>query len=81
MAGPATGKFPLRHPAENPTFILMVILNFASYPDTIAVPFPAAGTWTEKLDEDIRAWTISVATAGEVQRITVPSNYGCIFML
>jgi hypothetical protein len=29
MAGPATGKFPLRHPAENPTFILMVILNFA----------------------------------------------------
>jgi Zn-dependent protease with chaperone function len=29
MAGPATGKLPLRHPAENPTFVLMVILNFA----------------------------------------------------
>ena len=29
MTGPATGKLPLRHPAEIPTFILMVILNFA----------------------------------------------------
>ncbi len=29
MAGPARRKLPLRHPAEIPTFILMVILNFA----------------------------------------------------
>jgi hypothetical protein len=29
MADPVVGKLPLRHPAENPTFIVMVILNFA----------------------------------------------------
>jgi hypothetical protein len=28
MADPIARKLPLRHPAENPTFILMVILNF-----------------------------------------------------
>ena len=29
MADPVVRKLPLRHPAENPTFIVMVILNFA----------------------------------------------------
>ena len=29
MADPVARKLPLRHPAENPTFILMVVLNFA----------------------------------------------------
>jgi Zn-dependent protease with chaperone function len=29
MADPVVGKLPLRHPAEIPTFILMVVLNFA----------------------------------------------------
>ena len=29
MAHSAVKKLPLRHPAENPTFTLMVILNFA----------------------------------------------------
>jgi hypothetical protein len=29
MADPGAGKLPLRHPTENPTFILMVILNLA----------------------------------------------------
>jgi maltooligosyltrehalose trehalohydrolase len=61
----------------------MVILNFAGYADTIQVPFPKAGTWTEKLDEDVRhsPWIVPVASPGDVQRITVPSNYGCIFVL
>jgi hypothetical protein len=61
----------------------MVILNFASNADTIQVPFPKAGTWTETLDEDVRPTprTVNVASAGDVQRITVPSNYGCIFVI
>jgi maltooligosyltrehalose trehalohydrolase len=67
--------------AARPEQYAMVILNFAPYPDTIAVPFPAAGTWTEKLDADIRAWTITVASAGDVERVAVPPNYGCIFIL
>jgi hypothetical protein len=28
MADPVARKLPLRHPAEIPTFILMVVLNF-----------------------------------------------------
>jgi hypothetical protein len=61
----------------------MVILNFGSMADTISVPFPKAGSWTERLDEDVRAtpWIVPVATAGDLQQITVPSNYGCIFLL
>lgn len=69
--------------AAGPEEYALVILNFASYADTIQVPFPKAGTWTEKLDDDVRTtpWTINVASAGSVQRIIVPSNYGCIFLL
>jgi maltooligosyltrehalose trehalohydrolase len=61
----------------------MVILNFGSNADTIQLPFPKAGTWTEKLDEDIRPapWTIDAASVGAVQSVTVPSNYGCVFVL
>ena len=29
MADRVAERLPLRHPAENPTFILMVVLNFA----------------------------------------------------
>ena len=61
----------------------MVILNFASHTDTIEVPFPKAGVWTEKLDEDVRSspLTVQVDSAGAPQRITVPSNYGFVFLL
>ena len=61
----------------------MVILNFAPYADKIQVPFPKAGLWAERLDEDVPRTPspVSVASAGDVQRITVPSNYGCIFVL
>ena len=59
----------------------MVLVNFADSAGTISVPFPKAGTWTEMLDADVRNLTISVAAAGAVQTITVPSNYGMIFAL
>jgi 1,4-alpha-glucan branching enzyme len=61
----------------------MVILNFGPIADTISVPFPKAGSWTERLDEDVRTppWIVPVGTANDLQRITVPSNYGCIFLL
>jgi hypothetical protein len=72
LAGPA-----------GPEEYAMVILNFAPYADTINVPFPKAGQWTERLDENLRSapWIIPVGTAGDLQRITVPSNYGWIFLL
>lgn len=61
----------------------MVILNFAPYADTIQLPFPKAGAWLESLDADVRStpWSVQVDSAGSAQRITVPSNYGCIFLL
>ncbi|HVN03492.1 MAG TPA: alpha-amylase family glycosyl hydrolase [Bryobacteraceae bacterium] len=61
----------------------MVILNFAPTAGTIQVPFPKAGVWTEQLDADVRPapWTINVAAPGALQTVTVPSNYGCIFVL
>ena len=61
----------------------MVILNFGALAGTINVPFPKAGQWTEKLDEDVRPapWTVPVAVPNAMQQITVPSNYGCIFLL
>jgi maltooligosyltrehalose trehalohydrolase len=69
-------------PARPEEFAL-VILNFASTAGTIQLPFPKAGAWTEKLDEDVRSapWTVNVGGAGSTQSITVSSNYGCIFML
>jgi 1,4-alpha-glucan branching enzyme len=75
-----------RHIAASPAMpeqYAMVILNFAGYADTIQVPFPKGGTWTERLDDDVRPapLTLSVASAGAVQSINVPSNYGWIFVL
>jgi 1,4-alpha-glucan branching enzyme len=69
--------------SSDPEEYAMVILNFASYADTIQVPFPKAGAWTEKLDADSRTapWIVSVAAANSPQQITVPSNYGYIFVL
>jgi 1,4-alpha-glucan branching enzyme len=69
--------------SAGPEEYAMVILNFASVAGTIQLPFPKAGTWTEELDADVRPapWTIPVAAAGAFQSITVPSNYGCIFVM
>jgi hypothetical protein len=61
----------------------MVILNFGSFADTIEVPFPKSGMWTEKLDAPFRTapLTVNVASPGETKPVTVPSNYGYIFIL
>jgi Alpha amylase, C-terminal all-beta domain len=69
--------------AENPDDYAMVVINFASYTDTIEVPFPKAGTWTEKIDDDVRTtpWIINVAADNAIQSVTVPSNYGFVFAL
>jgi len=58
-----------------------VLVNFDDNAGTISVPFPKAGAWTEMLDADVRNLTLNVASAGAVQTITVPSNYGMIFVL
>jgi maltooligosyltrehalose trehalohydrolase len=54
----------------------MVLLNFSNDQGNIAVPFPKAGTWTDMLDQTT---VVSVVSDGDVQIITVPSNYGRVF--
>ena len=60
----------------------MVLLNFASGSGQISVPFPQAGVWLEMIDADIRTspYQITVAHDGDTQTVTVPSNYGLIFI-
>ncbi|HEY2384137.1 MAG TPA: alpha-amylase family glycosyl hydrolase [Terriglobia bacterium] len=75
-----------RHAAATPGApeqYAMVILNFGQTSGTITLPFPKAGTWTEELDADVRQSpeTVQVGSAGDLQRVTVPSNYGCVFVL
>lgn len=59
----------------------MVLLNFGDNPESIAVPFPKAGTYREMLDDDVRpsSFDISVAFDGDVHTIIVPSHYGFVF--
>jgi maltooligosyltrehalose trehalohydrolase len=74
-----------RAPADpsGPEEYALVFLNFGGTAATINLPFPKAGIWTEKLDASFRTapLTITVAAAGDTQTITVPSNYGYIFIL
>jgi 1,4-alpha-glucan branching enzyme len=67
--------------ATQPEQYAMVLLNFASSAGQISVPFPKAGTWQEMLDADVRSYSVDVSNDGDVQTITVPSNYGMIFIL
>ena len=61
----------------------MVVLNFSSAAGSINIPFPKAGAWTERLDDDTRStpWVVNIAHAGDLAAIPVPSNYGFIFTL
>src|SRR5262249_28087406 len=72
---PASGAKPEQY--------ALVVLNFGASADTIRVPFPKPGTWTEKLDDDVRATpsTIQVNSTGEVHAVTVPSHYGFIYLI
>jgi hypothetical protein len=60
----------------------MVLLNFSDQNTQISLPFPKAGTWRETLDADVRpaALDLAVGADGEVQTVSVPSNYGMVFL-
>ncbi|MDQ2711039.1 MAG: alpha amylase C-terminal domain-containing protein [Acidobacteriota bacterium] len=57
-----------------------VLLNFDGNAGQISVPFPKAGTWQEMIDADQRRYVLNVANDGDVQSVTVPSNYGMVFV-
>ena len=56
----------------------MVLLNFGSSSSSISLPFPKAGQWVERIDGTMK---VNVDTAGSVQTVSVPSWYGCVFIL
>jgi maltooligosyltrehalose trehalohydrolase len=72
-------------PADGVNFeqYAMIVLNFSATGATVNLPFPKAGVWTEQLDAPLRAapYSINVATAGALGSVTVPSNYGYVFVL
>jgi Zn-dependent protease with chaperone function len=82
MAHTVARKFPLRHPAENPMFILMVVLNFAILgvlidflATTALIPPALRGTNWEETWRAVSAAIIAVAPAilivRQVQRASI----------
>jgi maltooligosyltrehalose trehalohydrolase len=64
----------------------MVAINFGQAAGQISLPFPAAGLWTEAVDAKARAdagippLTVAITNAGGFASISVPSNYGYVFL-
>ncbi|MBB6144648.1 1,4-alpha-glucan branching enzyme [Silvibacterium bohemicum] len=60
----------------------LVLLNFGGTASTGAAPFPVAGTWREMVDDSFRATPYEVApvTDGGSVSVTVPSNYGQVWV-
>jgi len=64
----------------------MVVINFGQANGQISLPFPSAGVWTESVDAKSRAasgtlpLTITIANAGDFASVSVPSNYGYVFL-
>lgn len=56
----------------------MVVLNFGAANGSVTLPFPKAGVWAEQIDG---ALTVTAPADGTPQTITVPSNYGYVFLL
>jgi maltooligosyltrehalose trehalohydrolase len=65
----------------------MVIINFGQAEGQISLPFPGVGVWTESVDAGSRAasgapqLTVTIAKAGDLASVKVPSNYGYVFLL
>jgi 1,4-alpha-glucan branching enzyme len=60
----------------------VVILNFSNNDQTITIPFSKAGTYREMINNDVRPhpWEITVHNDGDTISLTVPSNYGYVFV-
>jgi len=63
--------------------VAMVFLNFSGVERDISIPFPKAGTYREMIDNpraDGQPFEITVEHDDQVRQVTVPSNYGQIFI-
>ena len=79
---PADGMVVYHRRSSATRQIAIVLLNFTDRQQTISVPFPDKGTYVEMIDDDVRSSPLTVALQNPNQFITVsvPSNYGYIFV-
>jgi 1,4-alpha-glucan branching enzyme len=67
--------------AGEPQQDVMVLLNFWNGDAEIWVPFPRAGRWEEQIDRlDAPRAPIDVAQDGAWTKVSVPSNYGSVYV-
>jgi hypothetical protein len=66
-----------------PAEAVVVVLNFSDVPRTVRVWWPRAGRWVEQLDRDEEHPQPDVVVWVEWQsrEVTVPSNYGGVYLL
>lgn len=61
---------------------VLVFLNFSGQNAEAWVPFPRAGRWEEQIDKnDNPRAAIDIDQAGAWRPVSVPSNYGCLYLL
>jgi 1,4-alpha-glucan branching enzyme len=67
----------------DPEQVAVVFLNFTDHDQELQIPFPRAGAYRERIDDPLPDGThrdVIVHADGEEQTITVPSNYGAIYI-
>jgi maltooligosyltrehalose trehalohydrolase len=67
---------------NTPQQTAVIILNFSNNDQTVTIPFPKAGTYREMINNDVRLQPLEfiVYNDGETVQVTIPSNYGYIFI-
>ena len=77
---PTAGVLAYRRSA--PGEVAVVFLNFSDTPQAVSVPFPQPGTFRELVDDRHRAAPLTLvgAATGDPMSVTVPSNYGYVFV-
>jgi 1,4-alpha-glucan branching enzyme len=60
----------------------LVLLNFSNSDQGATIPFSKAGTYREMINNDVRSqpWEITVHNDGDTVLLTIPSNYGYVFV-
>lgn len=68
--------------AAGPEQAVVVLVNLWNDPATVTLPWPRDGVWRECIDGAAAFQpTVEVPTTGAVVPVTVPSNYGAVYLL
>jgi 1,4-alpha-glucan branching enzyme len=74
---PSDGVIAYQRRSTPANQVAMVFLNFSDQAQSISVPFPEPGVYPELID---RQASVTVDTPNQSIAVSVPSNYGCIFV-